>query len=216
MAEYDILKKSPLFNGLDDFSMRRALELYSAYEDDYPRGTAVANAGTPLNRFGLVISGRIQVNSDDIDGNRVIMAAVGPGGTFGESLCWLAEPEIPVSIVALADSRVMWLCPDFIRNAPADAFAFSLAQRFISMLAARTLAMNDRIQVLSRITLREKLTVFFSLCSGGGTKRNFDIPFDRESLAVYLGANRSSLSRELSAMKRDGIIDYYKNSFRLL
>ncbi len=43
----------------------------------------------------------------------------------------------------------------------------------------------------------------------------FNLPFDRSDMAVYLGVNRSALSRELSLMKKEGIIDFYKNSFSL-
>ena len=44
----------------------------------------------------------------------------------------------------------------------------------------------------------------------------FDIPFDREAMAGYLNADRSALSRELSRMKSEGIIDYYRSTFRLV
>ncbi|MCR5254278.1 MAG: helix-turn-helix domain-containing protein [Treponema sp.] len=44
----------------------------------------------------------------------------------------------------------------------------------------------------------------------------FDIPFDRQQLADYLEVDRSALSAELSKMKTAGLIDYWKNHFKLL
>ena len=41
------------------------------------------------------------------------------------------------------------------------------------------------------------------------------VPFSREDMAAYIGTDRSALSRELSAMKREGLIDYRKNVFVL-
>ena len=38
----------------------------------------------------------------------------------------------------------------------------------------------------------------------------------REEMADFLCVNRSALSRELSRMKRDGIIDFYRDTFRIL
>ena len=35
-------------------------------------------------------------------------------------------------------------------------------------------------------------------------------------MANFLGADRSALSRELSNMRREGIIDYHHNWFRIL
>ena len=83
------------------------------------------------------------------------------------------------------------------------------------MLAERTLKMNDRIQILSKPTLRDKIVTFLSQASrraGSGTVR---IPLDREGLAAFLGCERSALSRELSRMQKDGLITYRKNLFIL-
>ncbi|MFD1908581.1 helix-turn-helix domain-containing protein [Paenibacillus rhizoplanae] len=44
----------------------------------------------------------------------------------------------------------------------------------------------------------------------------FTIPFDREAMAEYLDVDRSALSRELAWMKRDGLIEFCRNEFRLL
>ena len=40
-------------------------------------------------------------------------------------------------------------------------------------------------------------------------------PLDRNARAEYLNRDRSALSRELSNMKKDGIIDFHKSRFRL-
>ena len=72
--------------------------------------------------------------------------------------------------------------------------------------------MNRRVQILSRSTLRAKIITFLSQYAAGQGD-TFTIPFDRQSLATYLGANRTALSRALSSMRRDGILDYHKNHF---
>mgnify|MGYP002736651878 FL=1 len=82
------------------------------------------------------------------------------------------------------------------------------------MLTLKTLSMNDRIQILSKPTIRQKLMTLFSQYAAR-EGHMFNLPFDRSDMAVYLGVNRSALSRELSLMKKEGIIDFYKNSFSL-
>ena len=44
----------------------------------------------------------------------------------------------------------------------------------------------------------------------------FTIPFDRQSLADYLGVERSALSAEISRMRRDSLIESTGSRFRLL
>jgi len=84
------------------------------------------------------------------------------------------------------------------------------------MLAHKTLSMNDRIQILTKPNIRQKIITFLSQYSNRIGGKTFSIPFDRETLALYLGVNRSALSRELSAMQNDGIIEFYKNTFKIL
>ena len=54
-----------------------------------------------------------------------------------------------------------------------------------------------------------------SECAVQGGKNTFEIEFNRQELADYLSVERSALSAVLSKMKEEGIIDYYKNTFRL-
>ncbi len=109
------------------------------------------------------------------------------------------------------------------------AFLPALRERFTSLLCHRTLSMNSRIQTLTKLSLREKLLFFLSQAareaftrrSGGGRSqsvlsRPFDISMSRDDLASYIGANRTAVSRELSNMKKDGLIDYAGSTFRLL
>ena len=210
------LLSTPLFKGMRDFDVERALKLLGSIEKVYTKNEILARTGTALTHFGIVLEGTVQVNFIDIDGNLVLMASVTAGDAFAESLCWLKVSEIPVTITAFTDARVLWLDPSALATNCDDELVTELRNRFISILAAKTLAMNDRVQVLSKPTLRQKIITFLSQYSNKNSSKTFSIPFDRESLALYLGVNRSALSRELSVMKNEGIIDFYKNTFKIL
>lgn len=208
----------PLFAELPDGDLDRALSIFNARVAEYGRGSFVHRAGERLGFFGLVLDGNVRVFTDDINGDSMMMASVTRGDTFGESLCWLRVSETDVYICAPDGARVLCLGLDAFRTVDLGQgdLIDELYRRFVSMLARRTLDMNERIQILSKKTLRERLTAFFTQCEHKYRSRSFLLPFDRASLAVYLGADRSALSRELSAMRRDGIIDFSHNYFRLL
>ena len=215
-AKYgDTLRKSMLFSGLSDAELEKSLVKLDAKILKYKKGDFLHTAGTPLKRFGFVLSGVIQVCMDDIDGNRMIMANVEERESFGESLSFLKVSESPVYIQAAENSEVLWLSPAPLLESSTDVFHSELKKRFTSLLAYRTLSMNSRIQILSKLTLREKLLTYFSEMSGKDKSRTFSVPFNRDDMAAFIGTNRSALSRELSRMKSDGILDYYKNTFKL-
>ncbi len=209
------LDASRLFSGLNDRDRLAALSFFDAAAAEYPKGKYLHRSGEPLPRFGLVLEGLVQALNDDINGNRMIMANVTPGGTFGEALCFLKEKEPGVYICAARPSVILWLSSENVLRRERSDFEAEMKNRFTAMLAERTLSMNDRIQILSKLTLREKIIALFSTFAHRD-ERTFTLPFDRNDMADYLGANRSALSRELSRMKAEGIIDYRKNRFTLL
>ena len=210
------VRSNQLFAGMNDEDTGKALKLLGSYVEHYSRGEFIHISGTPMVSFGLVLSGIAQACIDDINGNRVIMTEVPPGITFGESLCYLGVKDSPVYIYASEDTDIMWLSADILKEDSADDFISDMKRRFTSMLAARTLAMNSRIQVLSKIKLRDKLVTYFSQLAALNGSLTFNLPFGRDDMATYIGTNRSALSRELSTMKKEGLIDFYKNTVRIL
>ena len=205
-----IILSCPLFSGMNDKELHYALDFFDAIPKAYKKGDFLQSVLSPFERFGLVISGSIQVCCDDIDGYPMIMANVSEGDTFGESLCFLSS-ESPVYIRATSDAEILMMSTKKLHSS--DRSSHHLVMRFTKMLAARALSMNDRIQILSKITLREKILTLLTQYRQKTASNDILLPFDRADMAIYLGTNRTALSRELTNLKKEGIIDYQKNHF---
>lgn len=216
MQPQTVFESCPLFAGLNETDLAYALQFFEAHRAVYRKGDFLNRIGDPLRSFGLVLEGTIQVSMDDFDGHHLIMANVAPGGTYGESLCYLGQPAA-ITICATTDAEVLLLSTRRLKDGLlcADARNRLLNDRFICMLAGRTLEMNDRIQILSKPGIRARLITFFSQVSRR-QGRSFTLGLDRSSMAAYLGTDRSALSRELSRMQKEGLIHFEKNRFQLL
>ena len=216
---YNVLKSNELFCGLEGEALEQALDFFMADTAVYEKGECLHRVGRKMTRFGLVLGGRVQVRMDDIDGNPIIMANVTAGKTFGESLCFLGVEEEPVMIqAAVAKTEILWLKTDNIRKKTEDADGknHEMTMRFITLVTGKTLSMNDRIQILSKKSLREKLIVFFSQCAHQYGGNSFVLPFNRNEMAEYLGTNRSALSRELAKMQKEQILRFSKDKFEII
>ena len=210
MLHHPMILQCPLFQGLPPDALEYALSYFEAHVKAYEKGDFLHQVSFPLERFGLVLSGTIQVSMDDMDGHHIIMNNVSAGGLFGEAYCFLGTD-------AVTEAEVLWMRPTRVKapRLPLQERDQMLANRFVAALASRTLSLNQRIQILSRRTLREKLITFLSqyATAQGDT---FTVPFDRASMANFLGADRSALSRELSHLRKEGVLDYHRNQFRIL
>ena len=211
------LNQCILFRDLSEQDLTYAFSFFHARQRHFQRGEVFHRAGEPVRHFGLLLSGSVHVFMDDFEGNRLLMASVVPGNTFAESLCFLGG-ESQVTIECMADSEILVMDTLSLTKPPKEVTPddTALAQRFIAMLARRTLTLNNRIQILSKLTIREKVITLLSEYTSSGEKGDIVLPFNRESMATYLGVNQSALSRELSRMKADGIITYKRSHFRIL
>ena len=88
-----VLRLNPLFQGMDDAELDEELRFYRARRESYVKGDTLLRVGAPVERFALVLSGSVQVMSDDINGHHMIMITVQPGQSFAESLCFQMEQE---------------------------------------------------------------------------------------------------------------------------
>ena len=211
-----LLKSSVLFSFEDDKQIYDALDLLEPEILIYDKGDFIHRSYEPMKKFGFVLSGAVHVCSDDIDGNRIIMAEVQPGFTFGESICYLGIESYPVYAVSFVETSVLWLSVKELYSNVADETVNEMQKRFTSLLASRTLAMNSRIQILSKLSIREKLLEYFNVLSSVSKNKEFIVPFNREDMATFIGVNRTALSRELSKMKNEGLIEFKKNHFKLI
>ena len=202
-----IIERSPLFAGLKDEGVERILRELDASEAKYPRGEVLHAAGDPMERFALVLSGRVRLMAKGMDGEELPSADIAAGECFGLPYCLLRTQNVPFSAVAAQDCRILWLCP----KAPFDAEG-----RLMALLAQSSFAAEERVQVLSQRTLRRKIYALLKRCSQEAMGKAFTVPLSREEMALYLGCDRSALSRELARMKADGLIDYNRNSFKVM
>ena len=215
--EYSTITSHLLFEGFDRQETENALKILNAKTALYNKDDLIHRRGDRMKSFIFVLSGRLIVCEDDIDGNRTIMAEVGQGRSCGESLCFLQTPSPPVYIEASENNtEILRLSPEGLYGGKESALKAELRRRFTADFAQRALDMNNRIQILSKNSIRAKLITYFGFLSAKANSNIFTLPLNRENTAVYIGANRSAMCRELAKMKADGIIDYYKNTVKLL
>ena len=63
---------------------------------------------------------------------------------------------------------------------------------------------------------RGRLLAYLNTVALQKQSNEFDIPFDRQQLADYLNLERTNMSKELTRIKEDGLIECRKSHFKLL
>ena len=183
---------------------------------DVSRNNMILLAGDKPQYVGVVLAGQIHIVWDDYSGNRLLMSAMAPGEIFAEALCCASVQESPVTVTAGVDSTVMLLGFSRILHTCHNSCPHhtKLIENMLRVIANSNLRLQTRMEITSLKSVRAKVMHYLeAFVPKQG--RNITIPFNREELANFLCVERSALSHELSKMKKDGIIDYKKNSFTL-
>ena len=213
MNNFEIIKECPIFK---DFSIDEIIEIFSVvsfYEKNYKKNDIILAENTKVEYFGIITNGKIALSNFDYFGNRNILNVFAKGDSFGEALVSL-EMKIPHEIISLTSSSVIWIEYSSLSN---SQYYQKILNNLLNIISTKNLILNKKLQILSKRTTREKILEYLAtqkkLLS---IDSNFEINLNRNEMADYLALDRSNLSRELGKLKKEGIIDFKKNKFKLL
>ena len=214
----EILLTCPLFAGISAESLNAMLSCLGTQTRSVKKGEFILTEGIPARDVGILLSGRAQLIRTDYYGNRSIMLAIEPGELFGESYACAQAKRLPFSVIADENCTFMLIdCRRLLTGCShACGYHSQVIFNLLQIVASKNIALNQRAMITAKRTTREKLLSFLHLQAKQAGAAQFSIPFDRQELADYLEVDRSGLSAEMSKLKKEGVLDYYKNSFHLL
>ena len=215
--DYQFLSRTALFQGSEPEQVKEMMKCFYARERHYRKGEIVLYMGDLVKDLGLVLSGGVTIERDDLLGNRSIFGHAGPGQIFAETYACVPEEPLMVNVVADEDTDILFLdIGRVLTTCRSTCTHHSMLIRNLLLASARkNLGLSERIMHTSPKSIRGRLISFFSAQAARQGSRSFSIPFNRQQLADYLGVDRSTMCNELSKMQRDGIIEYEKNRFLL-
>ena len=217
MKRSELLAMTPLFSGSKPEEIDTMLGCLAARERRYGKGARIHRMGDVITTVGLVLEGSVRIESVDVWGNVSVLGVKGTGGMFGEAYAAVPGEPLMVDVVAAEDAAVLFLnlgkvlatCP---RACPHHS---RTSANMTEIIARQSLSLSRRILHVAPKTIRGKVLAYLSDVAERTGKREFDIPFDRQQLADYLGVDRSALSAELSRMQKAGLIETRRSHFVL-
>ena len=215
---FDALRKCPLFRGITDTELTAMLPCLGARITRFDKGDTIMAEGEAARYVGVVLSGTVHIIRVDYFGNRSIIEGIGASGLFGESFACAGVSAIPVNAIAAEPAEVMLI--DCLKITCSCSNACEFHQRMIynllKVVAEKNLAFHQKIEITSKRTTREKLLTYLLLQAKKSGEDPFEIPYNRQELADYLGVERSGLSVEIGKLCRQGVIAADRKQFRFL
>lgn len=215
---YKLVKRTALFDGIEENEMAAMLDCLSATTKSYKKGQIIYRPGDTISSVGAVLSGSVHIIKEDFWGNRSILSQLGAGQLFGETYAALPSAPLEVSVYAAESCEVLFLDIRKIISACPSACEFHarLTRNLLAVTAQRNLLLTRKLEYMAQRTTREKLLAYLSAESQRRKSAAFEIPFNRQQLADYLSVDRSAMSNELCKLRNEGILRFERNRFELL
>jgi CRP/FNR family transcriptional regulator len=175
----------------------------------FKKGQAITYAGQDLNYLGTLVSGVAALSKSMEDGRRQIMGILLPSDFIGRPDRLTAEYDITAATDVLMCLFERTAFQTMLKTSPA------LGPRLLEKTMDELDAAREWLLLLGRKSAREKMATLLYLMAakmialnGNPATQNvdFEIPLTRETIADYLGLTVETVSRQITALKKDGII----------
>ena len=212
---FEIIKNNPLFTGIGFGEFENIFKCLSIKTVDYQKDEVILLSGDPVNYVGIILSGSVQIIKEDIDGRITILTELGVSELFAEVFACAGIIYSPVTVLAVENTEILFMDYKKIITSCSSACLYHtrLIENMLKLVAHKNLMLNQKIEILSKRTTRDKLLTFFD--TQRGMAKKFTIPYNREELAHYLCVDRSAMSNELCKMRDEGLIEFHKNTFEI-
>ena len=210
--------QSALFDGIEKNNLAAMFGCTGYHISHYTKGQIVILEEEQILHVGIVLTGAVDMIKEDVWGNKTILSRMGKNELFGETFACGDDNRSVVTFVAAEETAVLFIPFHKMMHTCTNACVFHqrLVENMVRIIANKNRDLMRKVEIISKKTLREKILTYLSVQAQAQNSRYFQIPLGRAELAAYLCADRSALTRELTNMKVEGLIDYDKNMFRIL
>ena len=199
--------QSPLVRGMTKEEIELCLKEAKADIVGFRKGEMIFNQGDKPRYITMLVEGSVSVGNDSVNGKRSILGMFSnPGELFGEVFLFLNYDEYANYACASAPSKILEIPKEYLTRLgdKPSALQNKMLSNLLTIFAERTYYLNNRLQVLSCSTLKQKIARF--ILQNMNDRDRVTLKMSREEFADFLNAARPSLSRELMKMQEDGYI----------
>lgn len=211
---FHILEHVDLFKDLTFQNIENLLTKDSYDIKNYKKSSVIHFQNEKCTTLDIVLEGIVSIEGIDDNGNYFIISDFTIGNVIGENLLFPRKNFYPMTVLSKTDVTILHLKKDLILKFCQSNTTF--LTNFIQSLSDKTLILADRIKILSFKSLRQCIIDFLINESHAKNSNKIKLELTKKNLAEKFGVQRTSLSRELSKMREEGLIEYDAYSITIL
>lgn len=203
----------PLFSCFEKEYLSDVLERFSIYPNLCRKSTFLHSEGDPCKFMDVLLTGELEIQKIDENGNLLTIARFFPISSLGENLMFGDSNIYPMNAFCPVDSEILQLDRSFILFLCSENQDFLLA--LLKDISGKALILTDKIKMISHKSLREKIFEYLARESTAQKSSKVKLRTSKKDLAQLFGVQRTSLSRELAKLRSEGLVEFDAESITL-
>ncbi|MCH5167698.1 MAG: Crp/Fnr family transcriptional regulator [Erysipelotrichales bacterium] len=195
-----------VFDSIEENDVKKMLSCFEAKRIHFKKDTTILSNIANNTQVGIIESGSAIVIRYNYNGSRTIIEKLTEGDTFGsfsqsftEELYVISEEE--TDVILFNSDKMIKRCK---KNCE---YHNQIINNMLQVISQKMQNYNERIEVLTKKTIRDKLLAYFNILNKKQITKNIVLPFNLTDLADYLSIDRSAMMRELKNLKEEGLIE---------
>jgi len=199
------MEELSIFKDIEISDINKMLKCFEARRIVFKKDRTILSNITNVNLIGIILSGTANMIRYDYNGNRTIIENLERDSIFGKTFSYL---DSEVSVIATTDCEVLFFDYNYLlkRCRKNCVCHYMLTDNVLELLSKKIIDLNERLEVLSKRSIRDKLLCYFNLIMKKKGKKSFYLPLTYIELADYISVDRSAMMREIKNLKDDGFI----------
>lgn len=204
------------FDELTKLQINKLFDLLGAHFYTFNKNQEILPTIKNSNIIGIIMEGSAEIINIEYNGNEILIEELTKNSIFSTNISGTNNENY--EIIAKQDTLVAIIDYDKLIN-PNNLkhnFFNIFFRNLFEIINTKSKEKNERIRVLEKKQIREKLLEYFNIKHKKSFSNYFYLPFSFKDLADYLAVNRSAMFRELKHLKEEGFIEIHNRKITLL
>lgn len=154
----------------------------------------------------IILEGQVSIQKIDEDGNVLTITVFSGEDILGANLIFSHRNFYPMTVIAESKAIILHIYKELILELSKTNMNFMVG--LLRVISDKALVLTDKIDAISLKTIRQRITDFLKYEYHIQKSEVIELNISKKDLAKRLGIQRTSLSRELNKMRKDGLLEY--------
>ncbi len=211
---FDLIRELSFFDSLAEDDLQNYLKNKNFKVRTYGKNTIIHFEGESCHHLEIILSGKIVVDRIDKSGNLLTISEFFKDDIIGGNLLFSKNPLYPMTVSTQNPSEILEISREVLFELLLSNPGF--LHDYLELMSDHAAILGNTIKHYVQTTIRESLMSYLQYESRKQNTKTIKLPMTKKALAEKIGVQRTSLSRELSKMKDDGLIHFNRNIISLL